>query len=309
MTIEIRSVRIPDEYQAFIELEQKVWPGVDPMRNDILLIVQKSGGLVLGAFDVPTPLRTSVRLDVAGVSLGRQGQALPPREGQGTTGGKMVGLLFGFIGMTPQGRFKHTSHFVGVDPEYRDQQVGYRLKLAQRDHVLAQGIDLITWTFDPLQSRNAHLNLRKLGVVCRIYWLEFYGEMPDSLNAGVPSDRFETEWYIASDRVAERISGTGNLPSLSDLRAAGVQVVNPVMAGPLPAPSARVGGLEGEQLLIQIPSQFQDIKRADIGLARAWREHTRHLFQGAFSAGYMAVDFLHEGGAGYYLLQRDWHLD
>ena len=277
MTIEIRPVRIPEEYQAFIELEQKVWPGVEPMRSDMLLIVKKSGGLVLGAFEVSS--------------------------------GKMVGLLFGFIGMTPEGRFKHTSHFVGVDPEYRDQQIGYRLKLAQREHVLAQGIDLITWTFDPLQSRNAYLNLRKMGVVCRIYWLEFYGEMPDRLNAGVPSDRLEPEWHIASDRVAQRLTGVADLPSLSDLRAAGVQVVNPVPSGPLTIPPTGVRPLEGQQLLIQIPSHFQEIKQADIGLACAWREHTRGLFRAAFAAGYTAVDFLHEGGDSYYLLQHEWHGD
>jgi predicted GNAT superfamily acetyltransferase len=286
VTVEIRPVRTPDERQAFIELEQMIWPGVPPMRSDILFIVQKSGGLVLGAFDVG-----------------------PAEVGHTAGGGKMVGLLFGFIGTTPDGRFKHTSHFVGVAPEYRDQQIGYRLKMAQREHVLAQGIDLITWTFDPLQSRNGYLNLRKMGVVCRIYWLEFYGEMPDSLNAGVPSDRFETEWYIASDRVVKRLRGMADLRSLPELWAAGVRVVNPTSLESLPNPPRKVYPLEAEQLLIQIPSHFQDIKLADLRLACAWRQHTRELFQSAFAAGYTVVDFLHEGEGSYYLLQKGWHLD
>ena len=82
---------------------------------------------------------------------------------------------------------------VGVDAAHRDRHIGYRLKLAQREHVLAQGLDLVAWSYDPLLSRNAQLNVHRLGAVCRTYWPDFYGDMTDALNVGLSSDRFEVE--------------------------------------------------------------------------------------------------------------------
>src|SRR6185436_11873728 len=104
----------------------------------------------------------------------------------------------GFLGTTDgpasrpaMTRLKHCSHQLGVLPAYRDQDIGYRLKLAQRDWVNLQGVRLITWTYDPLESRNARLNIARLGAVCRTYRREPYGVMEDTLNAGVPADRFQ----------------------------------------------------------------------------------------------------------------------
>jgi predicted GNAT superfamily acetyltransferase len=278
MSIQIRPLLTQDEYRAFQRLEQGVWPNTQPMRTDVLLMAQKNGGLVLGAFDVS------------------------PRE----SGERLIGILFGFIGLTPQGKVKHCSHMVGVHPQNQNQRVGYQLKMAQREHVLAQGIDLVTWTFDPLQSRNAYLNLRKLGAVCHTYLPNHYGEMQDGLNMGVSSDRFQVDWHITSQHVSDRLSGISTGDSLSALQAIGVPIVNPFSPDQLPAVRPTVYPSESDRLLIQVPADFQAIRSADITLACTWRDHTRALFETAFAAGYAAIDLLHEQGNSYYLLQRDW---
>jgi predicted GNAT superfamily acetyltransferase len=194
----------------------------------------------------------------------------------------------------------------GVAPAYQNQNVGYRLKLAQRQHVLAQGLDTITWTFDPLESRNARLNFHKLGATCNTYLRDLYGSIRDALNVGLPSDRFQVDWHIASDHVADRLRGDWKGPSLSALRAEGVPVLNRPAPGALPRPPQTVGPMKGDRLLIQIPAHFQAVKSADMGLARAWREHTRALFEAAFAAGYTVVDLLFEEGQSCYVLKKDW---
>jgi predicted GNAT superfamily acetyltransferase len=307
MRIEIRPIQTLDEYRAVERIQRVVWGhgDLDVVPDHLLVTMQKNGGLVLGAFEVL------------------------PEEGTGERPAKrkerLIGFALGFVGLSPGGQVKHCSHMVGVDPAYQNQNVGYRLKLAQREHVLAQGIDLITWTFDPLESRNARLNFHKLGATCNTYLRELYGRMRDELNVGLPSDRFQVDWHIASAHVASRLRGgrtdpsatdgtsaftpskaeglrTG--PSLSVLLAEGVPLLNRTLPGDLPRPSQTVLPIQGDRLLVQIPARFQAIKSADLGLARAWREHTRALFEAAFAAGYTVVDLLFEEGQSCYLLQK-----
>ena len=300
MQIEIRPIQTHDEYRAVERIQRVVWGhgDLDVVPDHLLITMQKNGGLVLGAFEVL------------------------PGEGPGERPAKrkerLIGFALGFVGLSSGDQVKHCSHTVGVDPAYQNQNVGYRLKLAQREHVLAQGIDLITWTFDLLESRNARLNFHKLGATCNTYLRDLYGHMRDELNVGLPSDRFQVDWHIASDHVAGRLRGdradlsaeftpsnaeglrTG--PSLSALLAEGIPLLNPPFPGDLPRPPETVLPIEGNQLLVQIPARFQAIKSADLGLARAWREHTRSLFEAAFAAGYTVVDLLFEEGRSCYLL-------
>jgi predicted GNAT superfamily acetyltransferase len=263
-------------------LQREVW-GLDDVEivpDHMLLTAQKNGGVVLGAFQVAP-------------------------EGGGEE--RLVGFVFGFVGLTPDGRPKHCSHIAGVIPSFQNQNVGHRLKLAQREYVLSQGLDLVTWTFDPLESRNARLNFHKLGVTCNTYVRDLYGRMRDELNVGLPSDRFQADWHVASARVADRLAGGWTGPSLSALQAEGVPVVNPVLPGgdALPRPSQAVLPIEGDRLLVQIPARFQAVKSADLGLALAWREQTRSIFEAAFAQGYVATDLLFEAGQSYYLLRKD----
>ncbi len=164
--ITIRPLTTHNEIFAVEQLQRDAWgvPDIDVVPLHMLITPPRHGGLLLGAFD----------------------------------GERLAGFVFGFLGLTADGRLKHCSHMAGVHPDYRDHGVGYSLKLAQREHVLAQGLDLITWTFDPLETRNAALNFHKLGAVCNTYIRNLYGAMRAAINAGPPSDRFEVAWWIRS---------------------------------------------------------------------------------------------------------------
>jgi predicted GNAT superfamily acetyltransferase len=278
MTIEIRAIQNHDEYRAVEQLQREVWglEEVEIVPDHVLVTAQKNSGLLLGAF-----------------------ASLPQEEP------RLVGFVFGFVGLTSEHVVKHCSHMLGVAPQYQNQGLGYRLKLAQRQEVLNQGIGLVTWTYDPLESRNASLNFRKLGATCNTYLRDLYGEMRDELNAGLPSDRFRVDWHVASERVARRLRDDWRGPSLADFLSAGVPILNPFPAGERPRPPQDVRSLEGGRLLVQIPAGFQAIRAADMALARAWRAHSRALFEAAFAAGYSVVDLLFEQGRSCYLLERD----
>ena len=275
----IRPLQSVAEYRACEELQQAVW-NLDPrevVADHVLLVVQRHGGLALGAFE---------------------------------PGGRLVGTLFGFPGIdynAPGAPWAHISHMMGVLPEWQGRGVGYRLKRAQREHALAQGLKLVIWTYDPLESRNAALNIGKLGAICRRYVRDMYGDMRDVVNAGLPSDRFEVEWWIATERVRQRLEGRRGREEA--LAAEDVQRANRVAwrDDGLPTPGETGFAWEGAPALVEIPAQFQQVRRADLELAGAWRLHTRALFEAAFAAGYAVVDFISRVEAGtrrsFYLLQ------
>lgn len=271
MPLEIRRIQSHDEYRAVEQLQREVWAleEAEIVPDHLLLTAQKNGGLVLGAFD----------------------------------GDRLAGFAFGFPGLTSAGRLKHCSHMTGVAPAYQGRGLGYRLKLAQREHVLAQGLDLITWTYDPLESRNAWLNLHKLGATCQTYLSDLYGVMRDGLNTGLASDRFQVDWRIAGQHVAERLEGSWRPPKLAELQDGGAVLLNEEPAGqPWQIPNT-TQPLAGPRLLIRIPADFQVLKKAGMALALGWRQHTRELFEAAFAAGYVATDFLVDGQNSFYLLE------
>ena len=173
----IRILETPEEMTAVEDLQRLVWaaPDIEVVPKDLLLAVVHNGGLAIGAF----------------------------------VGADLVGVSFGFPGFyaTPDGpRLKHHSHLLAVHPDWRSKGIGFALKRAQWQMVRKQGLDRITWTYDPLLSRNAHLNIARLGAVCNTYLRSAYGEMLDGLNAGLPSDRFQVDWWINTERVKRRLS-------------------------------------------------------------------------------------------------------
>jgi predicted GNAT superfamily acetyltransferase len=281
--IAIRALKDAAEFQQCEDLQRRVWGMEDlsvvPLH--LLLTAQKNGGLVLGAFDER---------------------------------GAMVGFVFGFLGMTDQGQVKHCSHMAGVLPQYQGQQIGYRLKLAQREHVLAQGLDLATWTYDPLEGSNASLNIGKLGVICRTYLPDVYGDTGIQLHLGLPTDRFEVEWWVGSRRVQERLESRHDKLTLGKALEMGAERANRTeFDGRGLLGSERDDRAPGaEALLIEIPADFQAIKSADMGLAREWRAQTREIFKDYFHAGYTVTEFISEVQAkqrrNFYLLQRDFEL-
>ena len=282
-SISIRALKDAAEFQQCEELQRRVWGmgdlSVVPLH--LLLTAHKNGGLVLGAF------------------------------GEQRT---MVGFVFGFLGMTDQGQVKHCSHMAGVLPEYQGQQIGYRLKLAQREHVLAQGLDLATWTCDPLEGTNASLNIGKLGVICRTYLPDVYGDTGIQLHLGLPTDRFEVEWWVRSRRVEERLESRHDRLTLDKALDMGAEKANRTEfdeRGLLRSEmDDRVPGAEA--VLIEIPADFQVVKSADMGLAREWRAQTREIFEDCFGVGYVATDFISEVHGkqrrNFYLLRRDFEL-
>jgi len=284
---ELRVLQTPEEMRAIEELQRQVWPGseTDVVPTHLLLTAAHNGGLVVGAF----------------------------------VEGRLAGFVFSFPGLefTPDGpRPKHCSHMLGVLPGYRDRGLGFALKRAQWQIVRHQGLEHITWTYDPLLSRNAHLNITKLGAICNTYLREVYGQMRDGLNVGLPSDRFQVDWWINSRRVTDRMEGKPYpCHPLSHYLESGAPVLNPVEwddeglprppASPRPA---REGGQLLPTVLVEIPVDFLAIKTVQPDLALAWRLHTRALFEELFADGYMVTEFIHESGEpprSFYVLTRD----
>jgi predicted GNAT superfamily acetyltransferase len=252
-----------DEYRACEEIQRRAWQMPDDLEvvpSHQLIAVVKAGGLVLGAFD----------------------------------GDRLVGFVYGFPGLTGQGKVRHYSHMMGVLPECQRRGIGLQLKTAQREAVLAQGIELITWTYDPLQSRNANLNVARLGAVCRTYYRDLYGPLTDGLNNVLPTDRFEVEWWIAGERVARRLEGEPQparpepvvQANTTRQTAAGWRT-----PGELVLDADLAVGTATKVVQVEVPADYQAIKAADPALAMAWRLATRQIFEAYFERGYAAVAF------------------
>jgi predicted GNAT superfamily acetyltransferase len=257
-------------------LQRAVWPGseTDVVPAHMLITAVHNGGLLIGAF-----------LD-----------------------DQLIGFVFGFPGLefTPDGpRPKHCSHMMGIHPDRRDAGIGFALKRAQWQMVRHQGLDHITWTYDPLLSRNAYLNIAKLGAVCNTYRRSEYGDMRDGLNAGLPSDRFLMDWWVNTRRVERRLSKRARRPlKLDDFSKAELHPLYSLQlrADQLPSPPEHFSPLNGNLTLAEIPSDFNALKHADFALARDWRFFSRELFETAFAEGYIVTDFIYDHGRSFYVL-------
>jgi predicted GNAT superfamily acetyltransferase len=269
--IVIRDVEGLAEARRVEELQAEVW-GMDdrditPLTH--LVAVKEAGGQLIGAFDDQ----------------------------------EMVGFVYGFPGVE-HGRPIHHSHLLAVRPEYRNEHVGYRLKLAQRAAVLAQGIGRITWTFDPLQSANAYFNFRKLGATCDAYRVDFYGAGTSSFLHRAGTDRLLLTWDIDTPRVHRRVLGepAGGPP------AEGVPALVRIAPCGAPGELDLSGGLAAEEAVIEIPDDINALGREHPKRTVQWREVTRRAFGEAFGAGFRVDDFHRvprpEHPAGVYVLRR-----
>ena len=224
-------------------------------------------------------------------------------------GRKMVGVLFGFTALD-KGKPYHYSHITGVLKDYQGKGVGFKLKLAQRQHVLRQGQDLVKWTYDPLQAGNAYFNIGKLGGVCRTYWRELYGSLEDSLNRGRLTDRFEVEWWIRSKRVRDRLERKPGAESARSFHKQDITVVNETRRdkrGVRAALDTRLG-LREKRLLVEIPESIAGVRDASLNAARDWCLSFRKTFEHYFRRGYVAtnVSVMKEQGERrvFYLLEH-----
>jgi chorismate synthase len=252
--VEIRAVRERADYEACVRLQREVWGLSDlEITSAIQLIATvHAGGLLLVA------------------EAGHEG---------------IVGFSYAFAALAGGVPHLH-SDMLAVRPAWRGQGVGPRLKWAQRESALARGLRLVTWTFDPMRAANARLNLRHLGAICREILPDFYGHTSSSLHHGLATDRLLARWELGSPRVRRLAKGAPaaappeGAPRINTLR----------LRGGLPVSSPPRLDLRAEQLLLEIPRDWDAICRGDAGLAREWQALVRRSFEASFARGYAAVD-------------------
>ncbi|HET7657303.1 MAG TPA: GNAT family N-acetyltransferase [Bacillales bacterium] len=245
--VSIKKLTTFKELEDIQILEKAIW-GMEPLPVHQTFTVAKNGGLILGAF-----------IDH-----------------------KMVGFSYGFPGFQ-DGRTYLCSHMLGIDPDYQKQGIGRLLKEKQREAALELGYDLITWTFDPLLSVNAYLNLHHLKAIVAKYTENLYGEMDDQLNRGIPSDRFTVEWWIGSEL------GRQNYETV-------VRNEDNTLVDHSETKDLR----HREDWFIPIPADFQRLKLENPDSALEWRLKTRRIFQELFRAGFVGADIRRSGDFSYY---------
>jgi len=269
--IAIRDLQSLGDFRDCVRLQQEIWEfpegEAEIVPASFLVVLERYGGVCVGAFD-----------DL-----------------------QMVGFVVGFLGMSGN-RLLHHSHMLAVRSGYRGRGVGADLKWAQRERVRQQKVDLVNWTFDPLQTENAHFNINRLGAVAQKYIVDLYGESESPLHGGLPTDRFEAEWWIESPRVIatqrggrpER-EGWEELPRANMTRALGSGFRGPEGDSRL--------DLEDEELLVEVPENLNEIMARDRDLALDWRMRARAVFQNYFPR-YRVESFHRAEGRCYYRLVR-----
>lgn len=236
--IEIRRLFVLAEFSEAVKLQQCVWgfPDSELLPLRWFVVATRIGGHVFGAYD----------------------------------DGRMIGFCLAVPGVKPDGKPYLHSHMLGVLPAYRNAGLGRRLKLEQRADALARGINLVEWTFDPLEIKNAFFNIERLGAIVRRYEENEYGTTSSPLHGGLPTDRCVAEWWIASPRVAA------------------------VLAGEKPEPRA-------EQRIL-LPAEIGRLRSEDPARAREIQRANAARFQECFARGLAVIGFERSGAEGAYLL-------
>lgn len=269
MAIDIRRVEADDDFRKLEQLQRVIWSmdDIEVIPGRTMHAIAFNGGVLLGAYDDD----------------------------------EIIGFVFGVIG-TVQGlnqridqvaaaRLQLYSTIMGVHPNYHGQGIGYQLKLAQREFALQLGIRLITWTYDPLESRNARLNIAKLGAISHRYLRDFHGPMT-GINAGLSTDRFYVEWWVTGNRVMSRVERQRGALSYDQMIAGRAHLVNEAtFSEGLPLPPESFLHSERNLILVEFPADIQTLKQRDMALAQKWRAHTRDVFEHYFVRQYVATDF------------------
>lgn len=274
MAIAIRNLDSFDDLRKVEALEKEVWALED---RDVLPLTmtvasQAAGNIWIGAFDGPD----------------------------------LVGFVFGLLGME-HGRVMVHSHMLAVKNAYRDENLGYKLKLAQRERALAMRIREMTWTFDPLQSKNAHLNFAKLGVVSDSYRIDFYGPETSSKFHRNSTDRLWVTWPMSSRRVQQRLQGVTGRAETMDALSRLLPLIRFDGNG-RPVKTDLAEALSRQRIAIEIPSDIDSLEKKDPELAKEWRTSTRWAFTEALKAGFFVAEFCGairgQQGPSSYLLEK-----
>ena len=274
--IGIRDLKSIDDLSQLKAVEKEVWgmADEDALPLTVVIALRAAGNIFVGAFD---------------------------KE-------KLVGFAFGFLGRE-HGQTTIHSHMLAVLDAYRHLDLGSRLKQAQRERAMAMGIHEMTWTYDPLQSRNAHFNFSKLGVVSDTYKVDFYGPETSSMLHRNGTDRLWVRWMLNSRRVRDRLAGKSTGARAETIDA--MRLLAPLVRFD---PSGKPGradlaeSLGRQRVSIEIPGDILEVERTDMGLAREWRDATRWAFRETVKAGFFVAEFCRsirgQQGPGAYLLQR-----
>ena len=241
----IRACETFEDYSACINLQRTVWQFSDlditPLRS--FVITKRSGGLTLGAFDEVN---------------------------------RLLGFAHALAAFDAKKQPYYYSHMLAVEPELQNAGIGAKLKLAQRDHALQRDVALLGWTFDPLMSRNAYLNIVKLGAVVRRYYPNYYGNASTSvLHRGLDTDRLFVEWWVRSDHVSEALDGRQRTDS--------------------------------PQAVVEVPREIDEIKSHDLAEAQRWQQEVRASFQKHLAEGLYCANFVpgRDGANSRYLFYED----
>jgi predicted GNAT superfamily acetyltransferase len=239
--IDIRPLTDREDLKAAVRLQRQIWgfEDVDLIPLRLFVVATKIGGQVYGAFD----------------------------------GAQLIGFCMAIPGLKPGGKTYLHSHMLGVLPEYRNAHVGRNLKLVQRDDALARGIELIEWTFDPLELKNAFFNMERLGAIVRRYVPNQYGTTSSPLHGGLPTDRCIAEWWIASPRVKAILAG------------------QPFQGSPVEA-------------RIAIPSDIATLRANEPACAREIQQKASEQFRAAFDRGLAVIGFDKSEQFGTYLIGK-----
>jgi len=238
--IELRTLSESRQFEEAVELQRRIWRFEDiellPVR--MFVVATKVGGQTFGAFD----------------------------------GGRMIAFLLAVPGLKRGGASYLHSHMLGVLPEYRNQGVGRMLKLKQRDDALARGIQLIEWTFDPLELKNAFFNVERLGAIVRRYVENQYGTTTSPLHRGLPTDRCVAEWWLASAHAEAVITGRSHARAIEER--------------------------------IEVPTEIDRLRQAEPQRARAIQKALGERMTTCFDRGLAVIGFEKSASAGIYLLGK-----
>jgi predicted GNAT superfamily acetyltransferase len=274
MNLTIRDLASFDDFTQVEAVEREVWAVTDrdAVPLPLAIATQAAGNLWLGAFD----------------------------------GAKLAGFVFAFLGLE-EGRLILHSHLLAVRAPYRDLNLGSKLKRAQRERALALGIQKITWTFDPLQSKNAHLNFAKLGAVSDRFKPDFYGPETSSMLHRNGTDRLWMSWALGSRRVRTLLQGKSNRTQMLDTLSTLAPLILFNGSG-RPARSSLSVAIARQRIAIEVPSDIGALEKQSPPLARDWRLATRWAFSEALKAGFFVAEFCRtvrgQQGPGVYLLEK-----
>jgi predicted GNAT superfamily acetyltransferase len=283
--LDFRRLTTSTEMMAVEDLQRIVRPGTetDLIPVHFLMALAQNGGLVIGAFD---------------------GQAL-------------AGFLIGYLGAEQEdltrpamSRLKNATHMLGIHPEYKELDVEIELRRFQRVDAIENGVPLVTWIYDPLQSEEADLSIRRLGAVCNHYLKNYYGNVGDEEGEGFPSDRFQVDWFVSSRRVESRVEEIRGSLDFAQFLAGGARKAYETYLDPekILRPHEDELEISGAVSLVEIPFDIDSIKAKFPQVALSWRKFTRGVFESAFAAGYIVTDFVRLEGEriprSYYVLSH-----